>query len=152
MLHGVSVHPMQRYYSSTPFIHSQPPFVSRWGEELNSCVVPNSFKNPRQNYDVNYTPRSEMIWCGALWSLYTCSTNSLASVRAEGILGCGIKCTCLENMLVMTQITVFPELSGSSTLNSISFQDAWGFVTGCRRPGVYPGHPLAEEYKGQLVM
>lgn len=74
-------------------------------------------------------------------------------IRADGILGCGIKCVCLENRSVTTHITVFPDLSGSSTIKSIeiSFQGAWGFATSCRRTGVFPGHPLAKEQMGQLV-
>lgn len=52
-------------------------------------------------------------------------------MHAKVILGHGMKCTCLQKRLV-TQITVFPELSGYSTIKSleISFQGAWGFDTG----------------------
>lgn len=121
------------------FERSQAPLV--WGccEELSPWEVPNSFRNSCQNIGVNCTPQSEIILSGAPWSLYVCCTKSPARVCADGILGQATKWACLENRSVMTQITVFPKLSGSSTIKSMDFsplgsgighglQQAWGFA------------------------
>lgn len=52
--------------------------------------------------------------------------EKLGKICAEGNLEHGTKYICLEKRSVTTQITVFPEFSGSSTIKSIeiSFQDA----------------------------
>lgn len=70
-----------------------------------------------------------------------------------GHLGARHKVCLFENRLGMTQITVFPKLSSSSTMKSvdISFHGKEGLVTGCSIPGVLPGHLFAVAHTRQLA-
>lgn len=63
-----------------------------------------------------------------------------------------MKCTCFKNRSVVTQITMFPELSGSSTTKSmeISVQGAVGLAIRCKNPCGLPACPFADAHMGQL--
>lgn len=77
----------------------------------------------------------------------------MASPQADGILGHGTKCIYLEIKSVTIQITVFPELLGSSTIKSIemSLQDAEGSATVWRSPEIFSCLCLAAAHTEQLA-
>lgn len=79
--------------------------------------------------------------------------HSFASTQAEEIWGHDMKCACLEKRSVMTQITVFPELSDNLIMMSleISFHGSLGLVTGCRNPNGFPVHSFAKKQMRLLV-
>lgn len=56
----------------------------RWKAELRPWVDPMALRNFLQNFTVNWTPLSEIIWWRTPCSLYICFMNILANFLAEG--------------------------------------------------------------------
>lgn len=78
--------------------------------------------------------------------------KELSQSPGGGILRHTTKWPCLENKSAMTQITVFPALSSSSTIKSIdvSLQGAVGLATVCNSPGGLPGSVFIEAHIGYV--
>ena len=103
-----------------------------------ATLLPNNLNNYYQNYDVNFTSRSEMIFFGTPYLQIQCSKKRLAASRAVSEVLHGIKQQTREKRSMILKIASLPRgLSGKDTTKSIvtCSKGTEGFSTGYKRPG-----------------
>ena len=68
---------------------------------------------------MNCGPRSETTLQGMPWSFQTCWTNSLAVPAADRVVNVGMKWAHLVKESTTTNMALWPDGSGSSTMKSM---------------------------------